>query len=226
MSDVKKQISADWLAGFPELIAFNQNKLYKIVGCCIVGIELISLPGGEAYRPHFVVYPLWKKSVKSCLDYPCILLETTNKKGLQYDIPYQSNRVLSDDAVDSIKVQIPFSLVGNESFHGILKLVDKSFEDVTIRTSMLNQVKLFDLKFHALLYVGYHQQAAEVLDQMERECKNISMFELRCGDFDLWLESRKSKLVDRQSFLDAVELNKEDKKVSKLRSFELFPSAS
>lgn len=38
--EIKKKVTEDWLNSFSQISAFAQNKLYKIVGSCIIGIEL------------------------------------------------------------------------------------------------------------------------------------------------------------------------------------------
>src|SRR5690606_14982485 len=99
--EIKKKVIGDWQNAFLELTAFAQNKLYKVVGATVIGLELIKLPRIEEYRPHFVIYPLWEKDVKTNLDYPILLKEFENKKGFQYDIPYEKHRMFFDDVLDS-----------------------------------------------------------------------------------------------------------------------------
>ena len=71
--EIKKKVTEEWLNAFPQLSAFTQNKLYKVVGPYVIGIELIKSPFTEGYSPYFVIYPLWKKDVKTSLDYPILL---------------------------------------------------------------------------------------------------------------------------------------------------------
>ena len=83
---IKKEIFKAWQNAFPQLTLYSQNNLYKKVGPIIIGIELIRLPRTEEYRPHFVMYPLWKKDILTCLSIPIILKEYKNKKGkLEYN---------------------------------------------------------------------------------------------------------------------------------------------
>jgi hypothetical protein len=41
---IKKDIAMDWVKEFPQLTAYKHNKLFKIIGPALVGIEMIRLP--------------------------------------------------------------------------------------------------------------------------------------------------------------------------------------
>lgn len=87
-NELKSKVHNDWLQAFPELTAYNKNRFYKISNPVIWGIDLIKLPREEVYRPYFVIYPLWEKDIKVCMNMPYKLIALRNKKGLQFDIPY------------------------------------------------------------------------------------------------------------------------------------------
>ena len=69
IKEAKIKVKEDWINALPNLAAYAQNKLYKIVGPSVMGIELIKLPGTPEYRPHFVCYPLWKENLKECFEW-------------------------------------------------------------------------------------------------------------------------------------------------------------
>ena len=52
---IKKKVIEDWQNAFPQLTMHAQNKLYKVVGSCVLGIELIKSPHTESYSPYFVI---------------------------------------------------------------------------------------------------------------------------------------------------------------------------
>jgi hypothetical protein len=72
----------------------------------------------DEYRPHFVIYPLWKKDLKASLDCPIVLNEYYNKKGLQFFIPYEKHKVFFTGVLEAVKKQ---SLV---SFDEVVDLDD------------------------------------------------------------------------------------------------------
>ena len=88
--EVKKKVIEDWQNAFPQLTLYDQDKLYKVVGPVIIGLELIKLPRTDEYRPHFVIYSLCGNKigndVKACLAGHILLKEYTIKKN--YNIQY------------------------------------------------------------------------------------------------------------------------------------------
>ena len=222
MKDIKKRISEEWLNTIPELSIFTQNKFYRIVGCVIIGIELVKLPKTEDYRPHFVLYPLWKSNLKNCLDNPTILLEINNKKGLQFSIPYLKHSDCFNEVIECLKNQVPILFDENVPLKSLFALVDSRFNDILIRTNSAQQAKLFELKFNSALYTGNQSQVQSVLNQIQQASKswNIQMFELWNGKFDLWLKGLQEKASNRADFIKQIEVIKQDTRISQLKSSE------
>ncbi len=220
---LKKRVTEEWLKAFSQLSAFAQNKLYKIVGASIVGIELIKLPHSEEYRPHFVIYPLWKDDVKKCLDAPVLMKQLCNKKGLQFNIPYEKHTTFFNDAVDCFKKQISVSLNSDVTLKSLFEFVDSLFGDMLVKTNSAVQAKLFELKFYSALYTGSQSQVQNVINQIQHASQNwnMQMFELWYGKFDNWLQRLQEKASSREEFLGQIEINRQDKKIAHLKRSEL-----
>jgi hypothetical protein len=223
IKEIKKRITEEWLSSVPQLSAFAQNKLYRIVGCVIIGIELVKLPKAEDYRPHFVLYPLWKSDLKNCLDSPIILIEISNKKGLQFSIPYLKHSSYFNEAIECLKKQLPILWNENVALKSLFDIVDNRFNDILIKSNSAQQAKLFELKFYAALYTGSQSQVQNILNQIQQASKNwnMQMFEMWYGKFDAWLQRLKEKVSSREEFLRQVEINRQDKKTAQLKSSEL-----
>lgn len=221
--ELKKKVTEDWLNAFPQLSAFAQNKLYKIVGACIIGIELIKSPFSDEYSPYFVAYPLWKSDVKECLDAPFFMKRLKNNKGLQFDIPYEKHTIFFTDAVECFKKQIFVSLNGDVTLKSLFEFVDRPFGDMLVKSNPAEQAKLFELKFYTALYTGSQSQVQNVLNQMQQASKNwnIQMFEMWYGKFDTWLSGLQERVNHREEFLKQIAANKKDKKIEILTSSEL-----
>lgn len=71
-NSIKKAIAKDWINEFPNSLAYTQNKLYKIIGPYVVGIEIFNLPRAEDYCPYFVVHELWDKTLNEFLKDPSV----------------------------------------------------------------------------------------------------------------------------------------------------------
>jgi hypothetical protein len=220
---IKEKITEQWLNAFPQLSVFGQNKFYKIVGCCVIGIELIKLPRSEEYRPHFVIYPLWKNEIKKCLEAPILMKQIYNKKGLQFNIAYDKHTVFFDEAVECLKKQIPISLNGNVVLKSLFEFIGGLFNDILIKSNSAQQAKLFELEFYTALYTGSQTQIQNVLNQIQKESKgwNMKMFEIWFGKFDLWFNELKEKGNNRDLFLKQIETNKADDKIQQLKSSSL-----
>lgn len=223
IKEIKKRITEEWLNSVPQLSAFTQNKLYRIVGCVIVGIELVKLPKVEDYRPHFVLYPLWKSNLRNCLDSPTILMEINNKKGLQFSIPYLKHSSYFNEAIEYLKKQVPILFNESVSLKFLFDLVDSQFNDILVKSNSAQQAKLFELKFYTALYTGNQSQVQNVLNQIKQTSKNwnMKMFEMWHGNFDTWLQRLQEKISCRDEFLKLIEASKQDKKISQLKSSEL-----
>ena len=75
-------IKNEWCKYF-ELTPISQLKYYKIVGCFVLGFELIRIPNLYLIQPHFVIYPLWRDNFKLCMKTPYHLYGFRDKKNLQ-----------------------------------------------------------------------------------------------------------------------------------------------
>jgi len=156
----KAALQNDWLNAFPELSAFSKDKLYKLVGPLIIGIELIKMRSGEDYRLHFVVYSLW---------------------GVSW--AYVKHQVYFGDMIESVKHELPVSLEGNLDLNSIIKIFN---------LTMIKNHRLDSDHFKAF-YI----------------------------DVETWLVELSEKVKNPQSFIHQVQINKEDRKISKLKSSEI-----
>jgi hypothetical protein len=219
---IKKKITEEWLNAFPQLTEYAQNKLYKVVGLTIIGIELIKLPRTESYRPHFVVYPIWKSNLKACLDSPIILYELYNKKGLQFSIPYDKHNLYFSEVLESAKKQILLPFDKDVPLKTMLDLIDNRFNDMLIKAHSGKQAALYEFKLYAALYLDSNE-VQNVLEQIQKESKkwNMQLFEAWHGTFDKWFQSLQEKVAHRNEFIAQIQLNKQDTKLKKLNQSEM-----
>lgn len=222
--ELKKKVTKDWLNAFPKLSAFAQNKLYKIAGPTIIGIELIKLPYSEEYRPHFVIYSLWKNSIKSCLEYSILMQEFYNNKKLQLNLPYEDISSKYKEAQSIVSNSLKISFEGSISLDRFYALIDDVFQnDIAYKVHSGKIASLFELKFYAALYTGNQIQVENVLNQIQQGSKNwnMQMFETWYGKFDTWLNGLQERVNNREEFLNQIAANKKDKKLEILKSSEL-----
>lgn len=219
---IKKKVMEEWLIVFSQLGAYNQNKLYKIVGPCLIGIEIIKSPHTDSYSPYFAIYPLWKKDVKTSLDYPIILKYFKNKKGIQYDIPYEKHSVFFNDVIDSVRKQTPLPFEGSISFKTLVSILDEYSKTPPLSAAPNSylQAVLQEAKLKIALFIGV-QEAESVMEQINKRNWDTNHFKA-CGvDVNKWLQSLNEVITNRDEFLNQIETNKQEKKISLLKSSEL-----
>jgi len=218
----KKIVTKEWLRAFPSLRPYAQNKLYKVIGAFICGIELIKLPHIDSYRPHFVIYPIYKKDNKSCLDYPVLMFEFYNSKKLQLNLPYDNVNEKLEDALNIVSNSLQISFEGNVPLGSFYKLID-DIQKTEVTSHSGKIASLLELKFFATLHVGSQSQVQSILNQIKQSSKgwNMDMFETWYGKFDLWFSNLEATICNREEFLKQIETNKQDKKIAKLQSSEL-----
>jgi hypothetical protein len=84
------------------------------------------------------------------------------------------------------------------------------------------QAGLQDAKFKTALFIS-SEEAQKVLEQINKRSWDLNHFKA-CGvNVNEWLQSLQAAINNRDEFLKRIELNKEDKKISQLKSSELTP---
>ncbi len=219
----KKEIVNIWMGAYPSLYPYTQDKLYMVLGPFVMGIEIIKLPRVDDYRPHFVLYPLYGNlsgnKLKDCMNFPVLLLEFFNKKGLQYSIPYINSLTLAQKVIKAVAQQLPFKIGGDVMISSLHKLIDIQINSKLVKMQ-LKQPEFFEVKFYSALYVS-EAEAEKVLKQIQKDSKSwdLKQFKTYYGDFDIWYDAlAKTK---RDKFIAVIERNKSDKKLKKLPVSEL-----
>ncbi len=214
---MKMDIAKSWLTAFPSLSIMSPNKLYKITGCTVIGIELIKSPFKEEYSIYFVVYSLWKNGMNACFEFPVFMERLRNKKGLQFDIPYAKNGLYFDDAAAMLREQAPLSLEGNITLKQILSLIDEHSHKPPLSAAPNSylQAALQEAKLKIALYISV-EDAENVFEQINKRDWDVSHF-TACGvGISQWLESLQEAIASREDFLRQIEVNKQDKKLLKM----------
>ncbi|WP_261511529.1 hypothetical protein [Chryseobacterium paludis] len=214
-----KHIVEEWQKAFPDLSTHEKNKFYKIIGPLLVGIELKKLPMSDHYRPYFVLYGLWPNrngnDLKASLVGPLLLYEFLDEKGFQYDLTYDPN--LIPVAVSNIKNQILIPLQGDVKTETILNLVDivSKRPPLSHAPGSFLYAALQENLFNVLLYVNKFG-AKDLLNKIAEHEWDENHFKLAGRDVYLWLASLRDRIKNRNEFLEAIDVNRNDKKLEKL----------
>ncbi|WPV66707.1 hypothetical protein [Chitinophaga sp. LS1] len=222
-NSIKKDILNDWSKEFQGLSPYAQNKLYKVIGPFVTGVEIFKLPRADDYRPYFVCYPLWKSNEKECLEESIILQEIKNKRGLQFNIPYIKHSVFYREAVECAIKQIPISFDRDVSLSNLFDAINNQFSYILIKSSPVQQAKLLEAKIFAALYINDMVSIKKVLEEVNKSFQNWrpDLFEWKFGKPGNWLQGLQKIVNNREGFLKQVKANKQEKKIIKLKSSEL-----
>lgn len=218
MNNVKNIISENWLEIFGELRPYSNSKLYKIIGPLITGVELIKLPSTDCYRPHLVVYPLWKLNEKECFKEPFLLKEIVDEKGEQYNLAYSEEKKLITGAAKNANVQSKELLNGDVKLSTIYSLIDETFNYILVKSSPVAKAKLFELKLCTALYINDEALFMKTFNEVTNDSQKWTpeLFNWKFGNVNIWLEDQKTRLPHKVPFLNQIESNKTQKKIQKL----------
>ena len=227
MNQSKKEILTDWQKEFPELTVYGANKLLKIVGPVIIGLELIKLPRTPEYRPHFVIYSLWGNrmgsDINACLAGPSLLHQFYDQKRFQYFIPYDKHNLMFPQVVKHIADQMPVSFKGDLPLPTLLKVFD-AYSKTPVPAAAPNsflQAGIQDNKLSLALYAD-QLEAERILTEIIGRNWDLEHFKLVGVDPKVWLDSLREKVRNRDHFLHIINTNKNDKSLKKLQVSELY----
>ncbi len=220
--ELKKTISSDWQSQFPDLYPFSKNKLYKIIGPIVTGIEIINIPFLVGYKPHFVIYPLWKSSPKLCLDHPIVYKCIENENGSQFGIPYAHHGVFFPIAAELAKKQT-INFYGDIPLNALNDFIDILLKDNLVKIHSGKQAYLFELNFYSELYSGSIIQTPAVFSEMQIAAKtwNLEHFKYLFGDLEVWLKNCQDNIQNRMEIMNIIYKNRLDNRFSKLPFSEL-----
>ncbi len=220
--ETSNAVNIDWENALPQLTLYAKNKLYKRIGPLIAGIELTKLPMTDAYRPHFVIYPLWKKDLKTSLDHPIILAQYYNKKGLQFSIPYDKHVVFFKDVLEAVKSQSSVSFDNDIDISDLISVFDAHSKKspLSAAPNSFLQAELQASKLKVMLYAS-SIKAQAFFPEVAKRSWDVNNFRAFGFDVSQWLQNLSEEIGNREQFLKQIETNQSDRKILRLRSSEL-----
>lgn len=222
-NNTKKAVAQIWSSAFPTLSLYSNTKLFKFFGPFIMGIELVKLPFGDAYRPHLVLYPLYGNSfgndLKSCLRYSIMSLEFRDNKNLQFNIPYSNYNEKTNFAVQAVRKQLPFEIDDSIAIGSFYKIIDEQINNRLIIAGQ-KQYRYFEIKFHLALYKS-KEEANKILREILKASDSWDMekFEKFNGQFNDWYVALEK--IKRDQMISIIKNNKLQNKLKKLAESEL-----
>lgn len=69
------------------LKGITPSSFVYVLNCMLIGIVMVKVPGKNAYKLYFSIYPLWMSNLKECLDMPLFQQPILNNKNMDIYLP-------------------------------------------------------------------------------------------------------------------------------------------
>jgi hypothetical protein len=168
------------------------------------------------------MYPLWKKDIKTSLEFPIILHEYYDTRGFQFSIPYEKHNSLFLVVLESVRKQTQLPFAGDVSLYDIYSFIEKHSKQPPLSAAPHSylQAILQEAKVKIALFLNPNE-AQNVFDEISKKAWDQSHFSA-CGvDINTWLRSLQKIITNRESFLTQIGDNKQDKRIQQLKASEL-----
>lgn len=198
----------EWCKHF-NLSAYTSTKFYRIVGCFIVGFEMIKIPNRGLIHPHLVVYPLWRDDIKLCMKHPYMMYGLLNKKNLQVQLPIcellQTKNEIFKDIEEFIGFSINTDVIGSDMYSLVNRCLPHQINDPwrlmdvnesnIILSAYMNDRKMYDKAVSSLDAAFIHISP------------HLNMIEQFYGKYEDWKNNLLSSFYNRDEILARIEKN-------------------
>lgn len=197
------------------LKGITSNTFVHKIECILVGLTFVKVPNRD-YKLFFTIYPLWRSTMKGCIDVPLLLQPLVDDNG--FDI-YLSDCI---NIIDKCNSQFPLLSSSNTAMdfvrvlHGIIE-TDKS-----IHTNFVLKMKIYELIYGVALYLNNIEIAQDVYLQISNQISSwdTKIFNYWYGDKDTTLSKLTEFETNRRGIVKNVDLNGSDPKVIKLPTYK------
>lgn len=185
------------------------------VECIFVGLTFVKVPNRD-YKLFFSIYPLWRPTLKSCIDLPLLLQPLVDDNGL--DI-YLSDGI---NIIDRCSTQFPLLSGCNTAADFVRILYEIIATDKSIQTNFVLQMKIYELIYGVALYINNIDISQDVYIQISNQISgwDTKIFNYWYGDKDTTLSKLLEFESNKRRIVKNVVLNSSDPKVKKLPAYK------
>ena len=217
-----ENIVSDWQKQFPILSQYTSSTLYAKADIILIGLRLDKIMS-NTYRLILEILPLWIQE-KRKISIPVFSVELFDKKGGQFFIKYQLHEYLFEAAVECVNQQFGLILRENIRANDIFRLVDSFSSTLITKHNPINWHRLFELKLALAFYSG----EADLIDTVKAEIENETKYwnekefnHMFMKSIEEWKSDLYQKMENRETFMKQVQLNMDDKKISRLKRIHI-----
>lgn len=209
-----KELSKQLCATF-NLKSITSKTFAHKIECILVGLTFIKVPNRD-YKLFFTIYPLWRSTLKSCIEVPLLLQPLADDNGL--DI-YLSDFI---DIIDRCNSQFPLLRGCNSAADFVRFLYNIIATDKAIQANFILKMKIYELIYCVALYNNDVESAKDVYSQISSQISNwdTKIFNYWYGDKDTTLSKLLEFEPNRCRIIENVSLNTSDPKITKLPTYK------
>ena len=209
-----KELSQQLCAEF-NLKGITSKCFVHKVECILAGLTFVKVPNRD-YKLFFSIYPLWRPTLKSCIDLTLLLQPLVDDNGL--DI-YLSDGI---NIIDRCSTQFPLlngCYTAADFVRGLYEIIAT---DKFIQTNFVLQMKIYELIYGVSLYLNDKDIAQDVYIQISNQISgwDTKIFKYWYGDKDTTLSKLLEFESNKRRIVKNVDLNVSDSKIIKLPTYK------
>ena len=185
------------------------------VECILAGLTFVKVPNRN-YKLFFTIYPLWRSTLKCCIDVPLLLQPLVDDNGL--DI-YLSD---STNIIDRCSTQFPLLSGSNIAADFVSILYEIIATDKSTQTNFVLHMKIYELIYGVALYLNNTDIAQDAYIQISNQISvwDTRIFKYWYGDKDTTLSKLLEFESNKRRIVKNIDRNAYDPKVIKLPTYK------
>ncbi len=216
-----EEIFKEWQKRFPLLSKYTDRTLFFILKPYMAGLRL-SKPrfGTDEYRVYLEIIPLWENDNKSFgipLCYP--VLKIKQGKCLCPDIKFKLHDSLFHEAVESAEHQFGIILKEEVLYKELMIFIDRIISSFQLKHNPYDWIDVFKLQLGLAMYFDKQNLLDCIHNNIMQEISYWTPKNIKYGDIlsvEEWRKKIYTGLEDRNKFMEAIEMNCQRPKVTKL----------
>ena len=201
------------------LQGITPKNLVYILDCVLVGITIVKVPNRSCYKLYFSIFPLWKSSLKECLDAPLFQKVIISNNGLDMCI---ADTLPEEEVASGIQLcleQIPFFPSKDVDFSSLLRyLYNVTIQDPTIAKNFVLTLKVYQLIYNVALYCNDYTTAKDVYNVISEKISqwDDAIFQYWFGNKTSYINGLLNFEINRLNLITQLKCNLGDSKISKI----------
>ncbi len=205
------------------LKAMSSRIFAHLNDCVIVGLVLVKVPVMPSYKLYFAMYPLWRSSLKECLDIPLFQIALLDDKGFEIYLPKDIDDEYAQSLIEKCREQFPL-LSGDISFANmIISLNSHIAHDKSINSNFVLNMKIYKLIYGVALYKNELEAANNIYHLISRQISqwDADIFRYWYGEKEDYLRTLKEYAQNRELIIGNVQSNLSNPKIARTDRFKM-----